>query len=149
MEVYRPQLAALDTLQHRLTRNAQCLHCGPHCEPAGWRLVSEECPQFFSEPDLPRSPRSELHARNEAILEPTVQGRWRYTQLTGGIRHRHQLTIRWIGRRLVTWNVPIRTHTSNGYRRESLAACGPPALAVKDARDHRVRIMNRKSPEER
>src|SRR5215471_9938654 len=113
VNVYRVQLAALDTLQHRLTGYAQGLHRRPHREPAGWRLVSEECPQLVGEPDLPRRSRSELHASNEAILQPTVQRRWSYTQLMGGFRHRHQLTIRWIGRRLVTWNVPVRAHASD------------------------------------
>jgi len=113
MDMYRAQLAALDTLHDRLTRNAQCLHRRPHREPAGWRLLSEECPQLVGEPDLPRGSRSELHAGNEAFLEPTVQRRWSYTQPTGGFGHRHQLTIRWIGRRLETWNVPVRAHASN------------------------------------
>ena len=113
VNVYRAQLAALDTLQDRLTGNAQCLHRRPHGEPAGRRLLGEECPQFVCEPDLPGGSRSELHASNEAILEPTVRRRWSDTQLTGGVRHRRQLTIRWIGRRLVAWTVAVRGHATN------------------------------------
>ncbi len=113
MDVYRAQLTALDTLQHGLPRDAQCLHGGPHREPARWRLLGEKSPQLVGQPDLPWSAWCELLAANEAILKPTVQRGRRYAQLMSSFGHREQLPIRWVGGRLVTWNVAVRTQASN------------------------------------
>src|SRR6266852_3369654 len=65
--MYRAQLTALDTLQHRLARDAQGFHRRPHGEPSAWRLLQEAGPQLVGEPDLPRSAGCELLAANEAI----------------------------------------------------------------------------------
>src|SRR5437660_12787326 len=116
-------------------------HIGSH--PTGASSVKRA--QFVGEADLPRSTRCELLAANEAILKPAVQRGCRHTQLTGGFGHCDQLPIRWIGRWLVPWNVPVRTQASDGYRGEPLAACTPATLTIENAGDHGIRIMHGES----
>src|SRR5712692_10339852 len=140
--MYRAQLTALDTLQHRLARDAQSFHRRPHGEPSAWRLLQEAGPQLVSQPDLPRSAGCELLAADEAILKPAVQRGWSHTQLPCGFGHRDQLSIWWVGRRLVTQNVPVLTQAGDCDRGESLPACGPPTLAIENAGDQCIWIMD-------
>src|SRR6266849_1560032 len=124
--MYRAQLTALDTLQHRLARDAQSFHRRPHGEPSAWRLLQEAGPQLVGEPDLPRSAGCELLAADEAILKPAVQRGRRHAQPVSGFGHRYHFAIRWLVRRLITRNVPVLTqarseeHTSELQSRVDL-----------------------------
>ena len=92
--MYRVQLATLDTLQHRLTRDAESFHRGPHRQPTSRSLIRKAGPQLVGEPDLPGSARRELLAADEAILKPAVQRGRRYAQLMSSFGHREQLASR-------------------------------------------------------
>src|SRR5262249_8018654 len=104
---HRFQLAALYTLQHRLTRNTQ-FRCGyDHGHILGWRLLHDARPQFLSDADLPWRAWRNLLAGNEAIGQPAMNAARVHAENLRGLANRHQLSIGRRRRRLETWDAAI------------------------------------------
>jgi hypothetical protein len=74
------QLAALDTLQHRLPGDAQPKSRLEHREIPGRRLLDEAGPELIGEADPPRRTGRELLADEEAVQEPAMNGGRRDTE---------------------------------------------------------------------
>src|SRR5206468_3972548 len=67
-------LAALDTLQHRLARDAEETRGVDHRHVSVGCGINETVTQLRGQPDAPRRARCELLAGNEAVVDPTMKG---------------------------------------------------------------------------
>ena len=75
--VYGFKLAALDTLQHRLAGYAKGPDRFPHWQKVWTGRAIKASLEFIREADLPRSARRHLFARDDAVINETMDGRWR------------------------------------------------------------------------
>ena len=66
------KFAALDTLQHRLTRDAESLGGFEHRHVIRWGLY-EPRTQFIGDANAPRRARRELFTSDEAVVEPAMK----------------------------------------------------------------------------
>jgi hypothetical protein len=149
VDVDRAQLAALDTLQHGLSGNAQRLHRTPHGQPAWWRLLGEACAEFLGQADLPGRAWSDLLATQEAGLQPAMEGGWGDAQPTRRFSHGHQVAVWRFCRWLMPRDVPRGAHARDDGGRESLSPSTAPPLAVENTGDHCVGVMHGQTTEER
>jgi hypothetical protein len=67
------ELAALDTLQHGLARDAEDLGCFEHRQPAGGRVFDEAGAQLVVDADLPRCGRG---VSCSPAMKPSASQRW-------------------------------------------------------------------------
>ncbi len=67
-------LAALDTLPHRLSRNSQQTHRLIHGEEVIWCFFSDAVAQVVCETNTPRSTRRQLFSGDDALVEPAMNG---------------------------------------------------------------------------
>src|ERR1700750_1131183 len=88
------QVAALDTLQHGLPGDAE--GCGGDLDgdPAGGGMVGDEVPDGFGEADAPGGAGGDLLAGDESVVEPPVEGGGGDAELSGGLVHAHQVSVR-------------------------------------------------------
>jgi hypothetical protein len=85
------ELAALDTLQHRLPRHPQ-RHGGlQHRQPALGGLLDEPAAQLVGDPDPPRRTRGGLLTGDEPVGQPPVHRRGRHVEQLGGLGDGDQL----------------------------------------------------------
>jgi len=68
------ELAALDTLQHGLTRDAEKAHRLVHGEGALRLLIDKASAQILGQANAPRSCRGQLLTADEAVIEPAMDG---------------------------------------------------------------------------
>jgi hypothetical protein len=78
------QLAALDTLQHGLARDAEGSHGVDDRDVARGSVLDEQSAELIVDPDPPRSARGVLLAGDEPGLEPAEQGGGGNAELVGG-----------------------------------------------------------------
>src|SRR5829696_7096059 len=91
------QLAALDTLQHRLPRDPQ-RHGGlQHRQPPFGGLLDEPAAQLVGDADPPRRARGGLLTGDEPVGQPPVHRGGRHAQQLGGSGDGHQLAVWWGG----------------------------------------------------
>src|SRR5256885_14534767 len=69
------EFAALDTLQHGLTRDAEKAHCLVHGEGALRLLIDKASAQILGQANAPRRCRGQLLTADKAVIEPAVDGR--------------------------------------------------------------------------
>jgi hypothetical protein len=101
------QLAALDTLQHRLPGDAKRHGGFQHGQPAGRGVVDETGVQVVGDADAPGSARGDLFAGDEAVAQPAVhRGRGDAKDL-GGFGHGDQLSFLRVGARLMAGDGPV------------------------------------------
>ena len=67
-------LAALDTLPHRLSRNSQQTHRLIHGEEVLRRFFGDAVTQVFCETNTPGRSEGELLAGDDAFVEPAMNG---------------------------------------------------------------------------
>ncbi|MFA5028684.1 MAG: reverse transcriptase N-terminal domain-containing protein, partial [Candidatus Methylomirabilota bacterium] len=147
--VHGLELTALDTLQHRLPRDAQPEGGLEHRQVPRRRLLDEAGSQAGGEPDLPRRARGHLLAGEEAVIEPAVnRGRGEAEDL-GRPLDGDQLPLGAIRRQRAAGNVPVPAQVPHVRRREALAAGGGPALPIEDPCDDGVRVVHGEPPQER
>src|SRR6188472_4104426 len=82
------ELAALDTLQHGLARDAEGAHGVDDRDVAGGRVVDEQGAQLVVDADAPGGAGGVVLAADEAVVEPAVQGRGRDAERVGGLGDR-------------------------------------------------------------
>ena len=103
------ELAALDTLQHRLAGHAE-RHSGfEHGQPAVGRVVDEQGAQLVGHADAPGRAGGVLLAGDEPVCEPAVHGGGGDAERVGGVGHGEHLSLGRVVVGLVAWDVPVET----------------------------------------
>ena len=69
------KLAALDTLQHGLTRDAKSADCLAHWQESFAGITVESRLEFVGEPDAPGGTGRDLLASDDAVIDETMNGR--------------------------------------------------------------------------
>src|SRR5712691_5276606 len=100
-------LATLDSLPHGLPGNAQQAHGLIHGEITLGSCFSNACAQVVGETNAPRCAGGQLLARNDAIVEPTMNGRSRNSERIRCLLDRQQSTVRWRVWWLEPRNAPV------------------------------------------
>src|ERR671918_30884 len=136
------ELAALDTLQHGLAGHAEGVGGFEHGEPAGRGVVDEAGPQFVGHADTPRGAGGELFAGDEPIVEPAVHGGSSDAEDLGRVGDGDELAVGLLGRSLVTRDLPVMPQGLDDGGGEPLAGGAAPTLAVQDAGDGGVGVVD-------
>src|SRR5215207_194845 len=136
------QLAALDTLQHRLAGDAEGSHGVDDRDVAGGGVFDEQGAELVVDADPPGGARGVLFAADEAGLEPAVQGGGGDAEFVGGLADREQLAVGRLGGRLVCRDVAVAAQPADDDRGEALAGGGAAALAVEDPSDLPVVVVD-------
>src|SRR2546428_3176625 len=128
-DVDRSELAALYTLQHRLSRHAKAPPRFEHRQIAGRRIFDEARPQFVGHANAPGGAGGQLFADDDPGGEPAVQRGRRHAEDRGGLRDRQQLAVGALGGRLAPWNAAVAAPAPDLERRQALPAGPAVALA--------------------
>src|SRR5918996_1277464 len=136
------ELAALDTLQHGLAGHAESAGGLEHRQPAGRRVVDEAGPQLVGHADTPRGAGGELFAGDEPIVEPAVHGGSSDAEDLGRVGDGDELAVGLLGRSLVTRDLPVMPQGLDDGGGEPLAGGAAPTLAVQDAGDGGVGVVD-------
>ena len=136
------QLAALDTLQHGLARNAEGSHRVDDRDVSGGGVFDEQGAELVVDPDSPRGTGGVLFAGDESGLEPAEDGGGGNAELVGGFADGKQFAVGRFGWRFVCGDVAVAAQSADDDRGESLAAGGAAALAVEDPGDPAVVIVD-------
>src|SRR5215211_753324 len=137
------QLAALDTLQHRLPGDAQ-RHGGlQHRQPPFGGLLDEPAAQLVGDADPPRRARGGLLTGDEPVGQPAVHRGGRHAQQLGRAGDGDQLAVWRGGGWLVAADAPVMPQALHDRGGEAQAAGAAAALAVEDAGDGGVGVVGR------
>src|SRR6202790_3559978 len=134
------QLAALYTLQDGLARDAEQIHGLEHFHVPVGRIFNKHRTQFLRHTDAPRSAWRDLLARNEAIVEPTMQGRGCEAERLRGTLHRHALSLTGFFGGFKTRYFPACTQTGDATDGEGKTRDRFSSLSIENAGDDGVRI---------
>src|SRR5262245_36842942 len=143
------KLATLNTLQHRLTRDAKGADRLAHRQEAVAGLGVEAGPHLVGEADAPRSARCDLLARDDAIVDEAMNRRRCDAECDGSTLDGQQLAFGSVGLRNEAWNVPVFAQAAYTVAFEAKAARCPAALPIEYADDHRVGVVHSHSTDER
>jgi len=86
-------LTTLDTLQHRLSGNAQLAHRLVHGEVAIWSLFSNAGAQLVRETNAPWRAWRKLFAGDCAVIDPAMNGRGCDTELGRNLCDGQQFSV--------------------------------------------------------
>ncbi len=136
------EFAALDTLQHGLAGHAEGVGGLEHGQPAGRGVVDEAVAQLVGEADAPRGAGGELFAGDEAVVDPAVHGGRGDAEDLGRFGHGDELAVGLLGGRLVAGDAPVVAEALDDGGGEALAGGAAPALAVQDAGDGGVGVVD-------
>lgn len=139
------QFAALYTLQHGLTRDAQFHGCLQHRQILRWSLGRDARSQLFGDTDLPWSARSNLFTGDEAFGKPTMDSGSVHAQDLCGLVDGDNFALRSIGGWLKTRNAAIAAQTADLISGEAFPARRLSSLTIQDAGDHLVGIERRQA----
>ncbi len=135
------ELPALYSLQHRLARNPQNLGRVLHRYVAVGGVFDEARAELFGDANLPWRAGCELFTGDEAVVEPTVDGRGCNAKDFGCLLDVDQFTVG----RLVGWlearDVPMPTEIADAVSCKPVTVGSGLALAVEDAGDHGIGVM--------
>ena len=143
------QLAALDTLQHGLARDAKGAHRVEDGRVAGWRVVDEQGAELVIDADRPGSAGGVLLAGDESGLQPAVDGGGGGAEFVGGLADGQQLAVGRFGRWLVCRDLAVPAEAGDDDLGEALAAGGAAALAVENPGDGGVVVVGGEAGEQR
>src|SRR5262249_61867390 len=87
------EVAALDTLQHGLPGDAEGRGGDLDGHPAGGGIVGDEIPDGFGKADAPGGAGGDLLARDESVVEPSVEGGGGDAELGGCLVHPNHLPL--------------------------------------------------------
>ncbi|HVA06433.1 MAG TPA: reverse transcriptase domain-containing protein, partial [Acidimicrobiales bacterium] len=143
------ELAALYTLQHRLAADAERLGGFEHGQPAGRGLFDEAGTKVVGDADAPRCAGSELLAGDKAVSQPAVHGGRCDSEDLRRFGDRDELAFSFVGARVAAGDLPRGAQAGDATAGEALAGGGAPSLAVQDAGDRRVVVVDSEPPHER
>jgi len=143
------QLAALDTLQHGLSRHAERAHRADDRDVAGGRVFDEQGAELIVDADSPWGAGGVLLAGDEPGLEPAEDRGCGDAELVGGFADGEQFAVGRLGRRLVCGDVAVAAQPADDDRGEPLAGGGAAALAVEDPGDLPVVVVGGEACQQR
>src|SRR5215472_2516691 len=135
------ELAALDTLQYGLAGNAEAAHRLVHREVTLRRFFDKAGAQIFGQANAPGSSRGQLLTADEAIIEPTVDGRGGGSKDRGRLSDSQQLALRDGRGRLEARDVPLPPQTAHMVGRKAVTVSGLTILTVENTGDDSVWVM--------
>jgi len=136
------ELAALDTLQYRLPRNAEFQRSLQHRQIIRRLLLHDACPQLIGDSNLPRRPWSDLLAGDETICQPAMNTACVHAENLRGFPNRNQLPAGRFGRRLESRNIAIAPQAADLVSSETFASRRFASLAIQNPRDDFIGIKH-------
>ena len=146
--MYGLEFATLYTLPHGLTRYAENLHSLEHSNISLRYVFDDLRTKLISDADPPWRSRCQLLTRDDAFVEPSVQGRRGQVQDLCGLPYIHKIAFGRLGRWLEAWDVPVLAKTIDTVRSEPETCRCPALLPIQDARDGGVVVVTCQTPEE-
>lgn len=134
------QLAALYTLQHGLAGYAEVFHGLVHCHITGRRLLHEPETGRLVDSDAPGSAGSDLFAIEEAVVEPTMDGRGGHPEDFRGFADGDEGSVIGPGRRVEAGDFPVAAEVADALDREPESLGGGFSLAAEDGGDDVVGV---------
>jgi hypothetical protein len=147
-DVHGSELTALYTLQDGLARNAENTRGIDHGNVSLGGLSDKKRAQFLCHADAPRSARSELLAGDETVVEPAVHRRGSDAEKFCGSIDGRDLAVLFLWSGLETRDLPMRAQAADAIGGEAHTCSGGLALAIQDARDDGVGVVDRKTSHE-
>ena len=136
------QFAALYTLQHGLTRNAQ-FRCGyDHGHVLRRCLLHDPRPQFIVDANLPGRTWRDLLAGNESICQPTMDATGVHAQDLRRLANRNELSAGRRVWRLEPWDTAIASQAPDLIGGEAFASGRLAALTIQNSGDDFVGIKS-------
>src|SRR5262249_31620124 len=143
------KLATLDTLQHRLTRDAESADRLTHREESFASLTVESGLEIVGEPDAPGRTGRDLLASDDAVVDETMNGRRCNAERGRRTFDGQQLTCSGVRIRDEARNLPVRPQAANTIALEAMTARRLAALPIEDAGDHSVGVVDCQAAHER
>ena len=143
------KFAALDTLQHRLTRDAESANRLTYRQESFAGFTVESGLELVSEPDAPGRTGRDLLASDDAVVDETMNGRRCDAERRRRTFDGQQLTCGGVGIRDKARNLPVRPQAANTIALEAMTARRPAALPIEDASDHSVGVVGCQATHER
>src|SRR6266481_6420142 len=140
-DVHDFELAALDTLQHGLARDTELAGCLVHGHEAVPSSLAESGDEVIGQANAPGCAGRQLLARNDAVVEPAVQSRRGDAEHDRGLLDRRQFALGGGRPGLEARDVPVATQIADTARLEAMAVYRGAPLAIEDAGNHGVWIM--------
>ena len=134
------ELAALYTLQYRLSRNAESDGGLQHGQIFRRRLLHDARAQFIGDSNLPRRARRDLLTGDESICQPAMNAGSIHAQNLRRFADRNQFSGRWLSRRLEASNVAIPPQAADMVGGEAFSGGRFAILAIQDSSDHFIGI---------
>src|SRR5215471_964169 len=134
------KFATLDTLQHRLTRDAESADRLTYRQESFAGFTVESGLELVGEPDAPGRTGRDLLASDDAVVDETMNGRRCDTERGRGTFDGQQLTCSGVSIRDEARNLPVRPQAANTIALEAMTARRPAALPIEDASDHSVGV---------
>src|ERR1700745_1283528 len=143
------KLATPDTLQHRLTRDAESADRLTYRQESFASFTVESGLELFGEPDAPGRSGRDLLASDDAVVDETMNGRRCDAERGRRTFDGQQLTGGGVSIRDEARNLPVRPQAANTIALEAMTARRPAALPIEDAGDHSVGVVARQAAHER
>src|ERR1700687_3660953 len=147
-DVHDFELAALATLQHGLARDTERAGCLVHGHEAVPSSLAESGDEVIGQANAPGCGGRQLLARNDAVVEPAVQSRRGDAEHDRGLLDRRQFALGGGRPGLEARDVPVATQIADTARLEAMAVYRGAPLAIEDAGNHGVWIMDGQSADE-
>jgi len=121
------KLAALDRLQHGLTRDAKSADCLAHWQESFAGITVESRLEVVGEPDAPGRTGRDLLASDDAVIDETMNGRGRDAERGRHTFDGQQFACGGICLWDEAWDLPVRPQAAHTIPLEAIAAqsCGP------------------------
>src|SRR5258708_1726407 len=135
-------VAALETLQYGLARDTELAGCLVHGHEAVPSSLAESGDEVIGQANAPGCAGRQLLARNDAVVEPAVQSRRGDAEHDRGLLDRRQFALGGGRPGLEARDVPVATQIADTARLEAMAVYRGAPLALEDAGNHGVWIMD-------
>ena len=135
------ELTALYTLQDGLSRDPQQLHRLEHLHVTFRRILNKARTQLIVDSDAPRCTRCDLLSRNEAIIEPAMQGGGRERKFASCLLDGHTLAVLCLLFRLKARDFPVCAQARHAIGGEGQSGSRCASLPIEDAGDHGIGVM--------
>jgi len=112
-------------------------------------VLDEQCTQLVVDANPPRGAGSVLFAADESVLQPAKECGCSDAELIGSFADWQQLTVGWLGGRLVPWNVAVTSQAADNDFGETLTCRRAPSLAVEDSSNPCIVIVTGEALDQR
>jgi hypothetical protein len=142
-------LAALDTLPHGQPGNAEAAHGLVHGEISLGSFFCDAGAQIVGETNSPRRAWGELFSGDDAVVEPTMNGRGCHAERRRGLVRLSASRLRAVSTATVARDVPVAGQIAGMVGGETMTVASCALLAIENAGNDGVGIMNGEAPYQR